>query len=278
MVIYGDVLFILNMIIDYLIIGLTAAVVKKEIGLKRRLFAAILGGIFSFYIFVDSGLMILDLAFRLCSASVIIVTAFGLKSIRKSLLAIIYYYLFAILLFGTAHILSVWVSADSIKVNNTYYYIGISPLLLILLSTIIYVSLALLIRIRKGSQSAVACDVMIYLSGKMVSGKGLIDSGNKITDILSNSEVFISSNVVFKRLAGCDITEYFESDKDNRRCRVIPVQTVSGSILLKAVRCDLLKIKTEKNIYEFVQPIIAVSNKLDYDDVDIIIPRHAIEG
>ncbi len=278
MVIYGDILFILNMIIDYLIIGLTATVVKTEIGLRRRLLASSLGGISSFYIFVESGSMFLDLAFRLFTASLIIITAFGFKSIRVLLKGLLVYYFFGIFLFGTAHVLSVWVSAENIKVNNTYYYIGISPLLLILFSTVIYIALTLFIRIKRGNDGEIYCEASISLSGKTVDCKGLIDSGNSVTDILSDSKVFIVSKSLFKKLANCHIADYFEDNKSSNRCRVIPTKTVSGDALLKAVRCDLVMLKTEKKIYEFGSPIIAISENMADDEIDIIIPREALEG
>ncbi len=277
MVIYGDILFIVNMIIDYLIIGLTATVVKKIVGLKRRLLASIIGGISSFYIFVESGLLIIDLAFRFCSAVLIIVSAFGFKNIRASLKALFVYYFFSIFLFGTAHILSVWVSAENIKVNNTYYYIGVSPLLLILFSTLIYIILIVFIRIKKGNDGAVYCEVTISLEGQTVSCKGLIDSGNSVTDILSDSTVFIASHDLFKRVAGCSIDDFFNNNESVKRCRVIPTKTVSGDALLKAVRCDYSKIKTDKRIYKFERPIVAVSTNMA-DEIDIIIPKEALEG
>ena len=278
MVIYGDILFILNMIIDYLLLGLTAVVAKRDLGLLRRIIASLMGGLSSFYIFVESENIVIDLLFRLTVAIIMILTVFGFKNIRILIKSLFIYYSFSVFLSGVSILLSNVIKTNVIEINNTYFYIGISPIILIISSVIFYVCLVLFLRIKKGSDGATECSVTLFYKYNSICLKGLIDSGNSICDLMSDSKILISSEKTIKLLTGTDIESYFLLPENADRCRVIPASTVAGNTVLKAVRIDNASLVISNKEYSFSKPIIAVSANLKDQNYDLIIPKSAIEG
>lgn len=278
MVIYGDILFILNMVIDYLIIGLVLTVTRQNAKLIRQIAAAVIGGISSFYIFIESGIIAIDLAYRGVVAFIMIIIVCGIKNFKKTLKSTGIYVAFSLLLSGIAGFAADTFAAETVAFNNTYFYIGISPMLLIGFSVLFYLVSKLVIRLRRNSTDDILCTAEIELEGSNKEFTALIDSGNSLTDILTDSEVFVVKEAVLISLSGFGTEDFFKVRDNQNRCRMIPAATVSGSAVLPAVRCDRGKIAVNGKTYIFEKPIIAISPHINTGDYDVIIPKGALEG
>lgn len=277
-VIYGDILFIVNMTVDYLLIGLTAVMLKRETRLLRQISASVLGGISAFYIFIETENFLIDILYRIVISTVLSFIAFGFHGVRKFVRAIFVYLMLSFLLCGIADLTVSLFKNPAVTVNNTVIYIGISPILLIVISVIFYFISKLIFNLKKNSFAGEICKVRVVLGNNEAVFRGLIDSGNSISDAMSDSEILIASERVIKSLCGCGIEEYFEGVENKQRCRVIPISTVSGSALLKGVRCDRA-VFSEKGISaELVKPIIAESREKFNDEYEIIVPMGALKG
>ncbi len=275
MVIYGDVLFISNMFIDYLLISLTAVILKCEISLLTQIISAVLGGASSFYIFVLTESIFIDIALRIAFGFIIVWVAFFGKKLRLIINATLIFSLLSFALGGILDFLSTVFRLESVKVNNTFFYVGISPILLIILTVIFYFGMLFYFRIKKNRAGEEHCAVNLILDGRSVNFTGLLDSGNAISDPISNSEVFIICKKGIKKLLGEDLEPYAERNKT--RYRIIPVETVTGKAILSAIRIDKGEITVGKRRYRFKTPIIAVSEHLADDDYELIIPKSIVE-
>lgn len=278
MIIYGDILFILNLTIDYLLITLTAVILKINTSLLRQLIASVLAGLSSFYIFIESKSVIIDLLYRFAVAVIIWAVVMGSKYRKKILKAVCVYFTIGVLLSGAVIFIANTFSVAGLAVNNTFFYVGISPIMLITLSVIFYFSVKLVYRVRRNYKAIKFCDVKITLNENHAQYSALIDSGNSISDILTDSEILISSEKVVKDLTGVDSSSIFSNEGLKKRCRLIPAGTVSGETVLPAIRCDKAEIFCNQNIYELKRPIIAISKHINSEDYDIIISQGVLEG
>ena len=277
MIIYGDILFILNMVIDYLLISLTSVIVGINVRFWRQILSAFLGGISSFYIFIDDTNLFIDISFRIVVTFLMMIIAFGIKSIRRTLKAGGLYFVCSLILGSLVNLIANTFKVQSVMANNTFFYIGISPLMLIILSVAFYFISVIIYRYTKNSPKGI-CKVIIQIDNKNEEFYGLVDSGNSITDIMTNSEVFITNNKVLRKLTGLDNAEELLTGEYKNRCRLIPTDTVNGKSILYALRCEGAKIMTETKEYAFSSPIIAFSPHLKSGDYDIIIPQKTLEG
>ena len=278
MVIYGDILFIVNMTVDYLLIGLTAVILKREVQLLRQISASVFGGISAFYIFIETNSFLLDVLYRIILSVVLTLIAFGFQSIRKLVRAIFVNLFLSFLLCGIADLTVSLFKNQAVVVNNTVVYIGISPVLLIISSVVFYFIIKMIFNLKKNGFAGEICSVSLVLGDSEAVFRGLVDSGNSISDAMSDSEILIVSDTVIKTLCGCRIDEYFESADNKPRCRVIPVATVGGRALLKGVRCDKAFLSGNGISQELAKPIIAEALEKFNDEYEIIVPMGALKG
>ena len=278
MVIYGDILFIVNMTVDYLLIGLTAVILKREVRVLRQVAAAVAGGISAFYIFIEADSFLVDIFYRIIVSMVLSFIAFGFHNVRRFTRAILVNLILSFLLCGIVDLMVTFFKNKAVTVNNTVIYIGVSPVLLIIISVSCYFVTKVIFNIKKNSVAGEICKVRVVQGNNEAAINGLVDSGNSLSDVMSNSEIFIVSDNVIKKLCGSTIEELFEKEENKLRCRVIPVSTVSGNALLKGIRCDRAIISGKDIFTVLSKPIIAVSNEKFKDEYEIIIPMGTLKG
>ena len=278
MVIYGDILFVLNMTVDYLLIGMTVTILKIDAKLFRQILASVLGGVSAFYIFIESGIIVIDLLYRLVIALLSVMIVVGAKHPQRMFKALAVYFTLSLLLSGITGFISNTFKVTQLAVNNTFFYVGISPLMLIGLSVIFYFTVTVVNRVRKNKKVFDCCRVSITVLGREENFSALIDSGNTITDVISNSEIFIACENVPEKLLGMKIENIFENDELTARCRLIPTSTVNGRAVLPAIRCDKGVISYNGKTFELNKPIIAVSKYIKSEEYDLIVPQGVLEG
>ena len=77
MTVYIDLLFFLNLLVDYFILSLTSRLSGAAAGVFRQLGGAAVGALFSFVIFLPAQPLPLELLSRLVFSAVIILCAYG---------------------------------------------------------------------------------------------------------------------------------------------------------------------------------------------------------
>ena len=79
MVVYADILVILNLIVDYFLLSATAAILRVKVPVFRQLASAVVGALSSLYIFAPDFSIFVDLILRAAVCSVMVLCAFGFK-------------------------------------------------------------------------------------------------------------------------------------------------------------------------------------------------------
>ena len=77
MVVYADILILVNFIVDYFLIKLTACITKSYIKIFRMVIAAFIGSIFSLYIFLPPLNPFLEILLKLVTSAVMVCIGFG---------------------------------------------------------------------------------------------------------------------------------------------------------------------------------------------------------
>ncbi len=185
--IYIDRLFILNLIIDYLILLGTARVCGLMLRRWRYLFGALLGAAYAAMSVIPSLVFLTLLPLKLAVGIAMAVIAFG-KEKRILRCTLVFFAVSA--LFGGA----VWaISVQSGSNLKSLVYIPVSMPILVLSFAVIYGALSLVFRrTLKGADKKVF-DVRIEFMGRCVQLRALSDSGNSLYDPLTNCEVIICS-------------------------------------------------------------------------------------
>ena len=257
MVVYADILLVLNLIVDYFLILASAKLLRRRVKTFRAIISSLLGALSSLYIFLPQLSILAELLFKLSVCSIMAATAFGTKSIKQYLKA------FAVLFLVTCgyagSMLAVWhiFKPGGMVINNSVVYFNISPLVLVGATVISYLIFIIFNRIfSRTAFFSSQCEIIIESEGKSTKLSAILDTGNSVVDLFSKSEIIIADKKAVKRIFG-DIDEAKVLSKN--RYRAVPFTTVSGADMLDGFRCDRAVVKGEGKTVTLEKPILAVS-------------------
>lgn len=258
MVIYADILMLLNFLVDYFIISATKHILRRKAGSFRTIMGAAVGGVGSLYIFLPVDTYLFDLLFKLLICSVSVLIVFGFKSLKKFAKAFLVLFLvncsYAGIMTAFWHIFK----PKGMAVINSVVYFNISPLFLIVATVAAYLLFVLLYAVfSRVAKNSGVCTVTLFADGVKTDFNAIVDTGNSISDTFGKSEIIIADRRVAVALFGnCDT----QSNINLRpRYRVVPCRTVAGSDLLEGYRCDKAKIKSNGKTITLEKPILALS-------------------
>lgn len=269
MVVYADILIILNVLVDYFLVMAASAVLGRKIKMRRQIFAALVGGLSSLYIFAPNLGFFAETVFRIAVCLLMSLCAFGFGGI-KSYLRSFFSLLGATLLYGGA-MTAIWtfLKPKSMLVLNSVVYFDISPFVLIAVSIVSYfVFLVLSAILSRTSKYAEKCEITVFADEKSIKVFGILDTGNSLKDSFGNAEVIIADKKHVKELLG-DTDPL--NEKLKLRYRVMPCTTVSGDGALDAFRCDSAILSNGERTVTLEKPILAVSKSPLNDDYQAIV-------
>ena len=256
--VYVDVLLVVNLIVDFFLLKITFKLLKTDPKPIRVLISSGIGAVSSLYIFFPESTAFINITYQLIIGSLIMLTALGFKSLKYFLRSVAVFFTVTCVYGGIMTALWQVLKPKGMVINNSVVYFNISPLVLILSTVSGYFLYLFLNKIfALPSKTAKKCSLNLYALGKSVGLTGIIDTGNSITDVLSNSEIIIVDKAVAVSLLG---REDFSNDPlYATRYRTIPCETVMGRSLLEGFRCDMGEIRFEDKTICLNNPIIALS-------------------
>ncbi len=232
-IIYADILFLLNMVSDFLILFLTGMFSGTGLKFSRAVISALIGAFIGTLLLCVDNVGIAAALITVTTPLLLCFAAFGKRSPPAFWNLVFYFYLSAVMLFGGVYAMSSVITlffsnADlSGKALIAFLLIGAVTLIYLIFSSLTGRGL-------KRKTNEVKAE--LFDGVKSYSLNLLVDSGNMAKDPFSQKPVaIISAESLDRKLveAVCD------SDRENVeynfiRPRVIPIKTVSGTALLYA--------------------------------------------
>ncbi len=268
MKIYADILICVNMIIDYFLIKLTAALCRLSVKRRRLLAGAAVGGISSLSIFLPRLSFAFEIILRLTVCAAVVICSFGYSN--KKLFLRLCAVFFAVSFAFAGAMTAIWYifKPNGMFIYNSTVYFDISAVLLIILCLICYtVAFALSKLLAKNAPSSKDCQIAVFYGNKSINLYAMVDSGNSLTDIFGVSQIIITE---------AEYAERLEIKNDPARFRAVPCSTVSGTVLLEAYRCDRAVITVKDGKKELFSPILAVSKQPIDGEYNAIINPEAV--
>lgn len=256
MAVYADILVLVNFLVDYFLLRLTALMLHKKPRLWRMLLGAFTGGLFSLYIFLPQSAAVLEIFVHILMCGITAFITFGFGGVRDYLRCVAV--LFGVNFAYSGGMIAVWYifKPYGMVVNNSVVYFNISPIFLIVFSVAGYFIVALLRSwLKKSFPQNCECSVKLFVGSDTVSLCGIVDTGNSLRDPFGMSQIII----IGKDTADILLGESRETDDVKRRYRAIPCATATGTEILDGYRLDRAEI-THNNLRSvFKNPIAAIS-------------------
>ena len=281
-VVYIDVLFCVNLIVDYVMLLSVKKLLSLQVRRKRLMLGAVIGGVGSFAALLPpmpapvSMLISLGVCILMMSAALMPV------SLRRLALASGVLFAVSFLYCGIMTAVLTLLSPSSMTVRNSVVYIGIHPLLLIALTMICYGILHIFYAFRGNSASISShCRVKVRMGGRTITANGLIDTGNTLHEPFSGDCVVVMKQECceeMKEMSDVLKTPSFEQDDLIRGIgvRMIPYSSVGGSGLLAAVRPSEMVISTENREFK-VSAFLAFGDGSNFSEgCECLVPAELI--
>ena len=246
MLIYLDLLFVLNYWIDLLLLITTNLILKFKIS-KRVFLGAFVGALSTFLFLIDNNLILFIMKIVICLIMQLITNKYkGFMTLIENTL---YFYLVSIVLAGTIYLLGI----DKLSMKYNY-------LLLILITPIVLYLYKKETKKLDSYYKERYSVVVIYKKHKY-DFNAFLDTGNKLYDPYKKRPI----NLVYTDRIKANYKDYI----------LVPINTVNGSTILKCLKVDKVIIDNK----ETSNCLIGLSDKsFEIQDINMILHKDTIGG
>lgn len=270
-VVYVDVLVALNMIISFFLLASVKRLLREQASAWRVLIGTAIGGVYSLAIFLPRLSVLVTVPARAVVFAAVTLCVFGFGALRRFLRC--WAAVCSVNLVFAGLLVAVWLlfkpSSLALKNGAVYFDIGFLPL--VLCAAALYCVLRLIGKYltRRNSEDA-HCEVYLEHKGRTVKLKGIIDTGNTLTDSFTGKKVSVISqqaalDLLPKEYANAVLDPLTVSNLSD--AHLIPTGTVNGEGLMLAVKTDRLTLLINGEIYTAENVAVAVSTSLCSCDV-----------
>ncbi|MDO5149607.1 MAG: sigma-E processing peptidase SpoIIGA [Oscillospiraceae bacterium] len=252
--IYIDVLIVLNIYVNYFLLKATAKLTHNTPETAGIVISSVMGSLFSLVILIPFSNFLLIFIIKAASAFLIVMAAFRKKSMKEYVRITVYFYIINFLFAGIIMGLRGFLKADYISVNNSFIYVDVSLISLVVFTAAAYFIVCGIRMIT--DRCTVNCgkySVLIRNGDRVVSVEGLSDTGNAMTDVFSGRPVIVCSAEILNELTGTDylsgeIYDFLMNSSKMHGVRLVPYSTIDGTGMLPAFRPDEVIIRGENTV------------------------------
>lgn len=282
MVVYLDIIWLLNVLVDSLLLWMTAIFLKRHVKVWRLLLGGIAGSIVILLSVTPLAGFSAHPITKFCLSVFMIMIAFGYKRFKSFISSLLTFYFATFLMGGTLIGVHYFLSFDMDP--ETAFFLEsikgfgdpISWLFVIFAFPVAWFFSRKRVADMTASsvEYSVLADVSIYLNGLHFQLKGLIDSGNQLYDPISKSPVMIISIHTLKDVLpeeivhlSCETDHSLETVSDlpdqwRERMRIVPAKTLgTNHQLLCAFKPESVKIKIKDREKNAKKALIAFTDQ-----------------
>lgn len=259
MKVYVDLVFVLNLYLDFLLLLTTSIVLKRNSKLKRIIAGAFLGSLSVLFLFWNIGSFSLFL-FKIGIATLMVIIAFGYKDLKYFLNNLGYFYMISVILGGFLYYLNLEFSYTHMGIVFINKGISINACVLIIISPVI---LYIYYRQAKKMKSTynLTYQVSITLNNqKKLIVNGFLDTGNKLVDPITGKPIILIEKGIIK--------------EENTKFYYVPFHSLNNHNLLKCFKPK--SIEMNGKIYK--NYLIGISDKkFSMEGVECILNNKLME-
>ncbi len=263
-VIYLDVLFLLNLIVDYLLLMATARITGESFSRLRLALGAVLGGTYAAAVFLPGLAWLAHPLCKVAAAVGMVLLAFGGS---RRLLRLVLVFFGASCALGGIVLALQWLGTGGLTLEQGVLYTGFDVRLLLVSVLVTYAVLTLAFRrvARHGGGRQDLCRGQLWLGEKTLCLTVLLDTGNTLTDPANNRPVMVVEARAMEQLLPPEIDptdpvgsmERIQGDALRRRLQLLPYRAVGVEYgVLLAVRTDRAMVgnREEKGLLVALSP------------------------
>ena len=271
MIVYIDVLIVINVYITYFTLRAAAGILHTRLKLPRLAGASVLGGITALAALADIPVLPALLLKSVLTVLVVLI-AFGIGRPGITMLRSFICIAVSMLICGAAALIHEFAHTDLVFSANGYPYLDISALVLVISSAVIYGILSLWRRFTDSPDDSGRIPLTVTSGGCTVTLSAIADSGNFLRDFLTGRPVILCRTAAAEPVLPLNLREYLTGNTDDMTgIRLIPMTTAAGQTLAAAFRPDSITAETSHGKKRLDALIAVAPGALKNEDFDALI-------
>ena len=278
MVIYIDMLFLENFILDFIILYVTGLISKNKIKFLKLLLGSALGAIYVvMYYFIKINVYS-NIIIKLLLSIIMIYISFVPTNFKEMLKLTVFFYLTSFVFGGAALSVIYMLNSRRITIQNGIL-IGNYTIRTILIGVVI-ACIVTIIAFKfvkaKFSKNDLFCNIIIKINNKQIKTKAMLDTGNFLKDPITNIPVVVVEYTVLydmvpkeildniEDILGGDLEKIPENIKNEymSKLKVIPFSSLGKQNgMLLGLKADGLIVANEEEVKNIDKVIIGIYNK-----------------
>lgn len=272
MIIYLDILIVLNLFVDYFLLLSCGVILKTNLKRKRLIFSALVGSFSSLLILLPSFSVFVNFFIKIMVAVILVLIAFGYKGKQVFLKTILIFFAENLIFVGVMFFVWIFVSPPGMLWKNGVTYIKISPFVLVIGSLAAYVvSSVINFVLSKRVDFKKIYKIELELENKKINLNALHDTGNHLIEPFSKKPVCVCEYEKIKNLFSLEFAKFFKDFFNNvfavknltlkKNIKLIPCDGVSSSFVLPAFLPKSFNIILANGKKTPIECYVAVTNK-----------------
>lgn len=278
MTIYIDVVFIENLIMNYIILFATSIIIKIKVKHIRLILASGLGAIYSIIAYMSILEMYSSVILKIILSIIIVYIAYNPQNVKNMWKYLVIFYMTSFVFGGAAFALIYIVKPQDILMKNGLF-LGTYPLKTIILGTIVaFVVIVTSFKLVKSkiSKKDMFCTIKININKVEIETKAMIDTGNLLKEPISNTPVIVVEHTLLydcmpkeilnnlENILGGDFENISEEVKNKyiSKLKVIPFSSLGKQNgMLIGIKPEEVTVINDENENKINNVIIGIYNK-----------------
>lgn len=193
MTIYLDIIFLENLLMNYIILFGTGAVQKEKMKNYKLIISSIIGALYAIITYLGIIPAYSSLAMKVLLSVIMIYIAFDIHNVKKICKTLLLFYLVSSATGGLALALLYLIAPQNIAFKNGVL-VGTYPMQITIIAGFLgFCIIQYVFKVHKKMLKAddLICDLEINVYGKTIHTKAFIDSGNTLKDPITGKAVII---------------------------------------------------------------------------------------
>lgn len=279
MTVYLDVVFVENVLMNYIIVFATGIVLKMDCKKWRILSGSVIGAVYTVVMYLNIIPIYSSFIMKIVLSVVIVYVSFKPKSAKKLVKDLIIFYLVSFVFGGCVFALMYFLKPQMAQIRNGVY-VGAYPIKVALIGGLVaFIVLQTSFKLVKTklNKKDMVFEVQIFINEKSIIIKALLDTGNLLKDPITGFPVIVVEHRSLytvlpekvlnnlDKILGGDIEELAKDEEFSKtisRFRMIPFSSLGKQNgLLLGIKTDRVNIISDEKIDNVKNAIIGIYDK-----------------
>ena len=278
MAVYLDIIFVENVLMNYIILFGTGKTQKLNMTNLKLIVSSMVGAAYAIITYLRIIPIYSNIFMKILLSIIMIYIAFNPHNMKKMLKSLVLFYLISFVTGGCAFAFLYLISPSSISFKNGVF-VGTYPMKVTLISGIIgflIIQYSFSINKSKLKKQDLICKIKVKICGKILETKAFLDTGNVLKDPLTNTPVVIIEKVIVDNIINL---EQMERRDDRYKIRLIPFKAIGKpNGLLIGIKAEYIEIEYDSETIIVDNVVLGLYEKRISKKYSALIGLNLING